>query len=156
MKSPLEDYPKILEKIGLFIVLFNGIDSFLDTQFYSIVSQTDPRTKPIIDNLISQNFFKKLEVLENVLGEELHEKIKDLNDFRNFIAHGMYGVNGLEQISISKQKRYSGKYENISLSEEIIEKHIEEERSAMNGLYKLNLERMNISQEEKDKILAGL
>jgi len=139
MRSTLEDYPKLLEKVGLFIVLFNAIDSMLNTEFYFKIDQTNDKTRPILDNLISQDFSKKLDMLEIILGNDLYLKIKDLNDFRNFIAHGMYGVNELKGISISKRKRYSGKYENISLNEEIINKHVDSEREVMDSIYKLIL-----------------
>ena len=139
MRSPLEEHPKILEKIGLFIVLFNIIDTLLNVRFYFIIIQTDKKNQPIMNNLISQDFSRKLDALENVLGEEIHSIIKDINEFRNFIAHGSYGMNELKGMSITKVKRYTGKYQSVTLSEKIMDEHIENERKTVNEIYKLNL-----------------
>ena len=139
MRSPLEDYPNILGRIGLFIVLFNGIDAMLNNELYFITNQEGGKKKPILDNLLSQDFSKRLDMLRIILGDTLYFKIKNINEFRNFITHGTYGLNSIKGISISKMKRYTGKYHSKSLNEEIINKHIDNEREAMDSLYEIVL-----------------
>ena len=43
MVSPLEKHPEILEKIGLFVVLFNLIDGRLNLEFYYLLDQKNKR-----------------------------------------------------------------------------------------------------------------
>lgn len=142
MKSPLEDHPEVLEKIGLFIVLFNLIDSSLSTEFVYIISQVDPKVRLILDFLYSQQISTKLRILKNFTGNDICLEIDEINDFRNHISHGTYGKN-LSSGSISNSKRTrKGKYTNIPLDKKILDKYIERERKVLNQFYQIRLKRM--------------
>ena len=143
MTSPLEDKPEILKRIGLFIVLFNGIDSRLGIEFYYIINQTEPHKRPILTFLETQDFSKKLDMLELILGKELYAKIKTINEFRNFVAHGLYGMDSSGKMSIAKITKGNGKYRNIDdLDESLLDEYIEKEREILNLLQGLVLKRM--------------
>jgi len=141
MKSPLEENPKILEKIGLFTVLFNLIDSNLSMEFYYILNQNNIKTKLVLDFLYSQQVSIKLQILQNFTGENFCSEIKEINDFRNCISHGIYGRTSLGVISNTKRNR-DGKYISKSITEEILDEYIQKEREILNTFHKLRLERM--------------
>ena len=125
MKSPLEENTKLLEKIGLFIVLFNSIDSSLGVEFFYIINQTKPKLRPILDFLCSQSISIKTDILKEFTGNDICWEIEGINIFRNYISHGVYGKNaGSGEISNSKKNR-KGKYNSIPLNEEILDKYIE-------------------------------
>lgn len=143
MKSPLENKPKILEKIGLFIVLFNLIDTRLGIEFYYLVNQSDTKKRPVLDFLIAQDFAKRLDMLKLILGDDLYHKIKRINEFRTFIVHGFYEMDSSEKISITKIKRGAGKYHSVDdLSEDVLDKHIQNERGIFVSFHELTLKRM--------------
>jgi Trp operon repressor len=143
MTSPLEDKPEILQKIGLFIVLFNGIDARLGIEFYYIINQTEAHKRPILTFLETQDFSKKLDMLKLILGEDLYEKIKTINEFRNFIAHGLYGMDSTGKMSIAKITKGNGKYRSIDdLDSEFLDEYISKEREALNLIHGLGLKRM--------------
>ena len=141
MKSPLEDNPKVLEKIGLFIVLFNLIDTDLSIEFVHIINQLDQKLRPILDFLSSQSISIKIQILENFTGSGICSEIKEINDFRNHIGHGTYGKNSLGSISNTKRSR-GGKYATLPLNEKILDEYIEREREILNKFYQLRLKRM--------------
>lgn len=142
MKSPLEETPKVLEKIGLFIVLFNLIDSNLTTEFVYLINQTNPQTRPILDFLNSQQISLKYKILEKFTGEKLCKEIEALNNFRNYLSHGSYGVNmATKKISTTKLNR-AGKYENKTIDEKILDEYILRIREVLGEFHKLHLKRM--------------
>lgn len=141
MTSPLEENPIILQKIGLFIVLFNNIESSVNTEFFFLVNQSDKNTKPLLDFLVSQIISIKLKLLINFTGNSLCEEIEKLNDFRNHIGHGLYGKDLKGLISNAKRNR-SGNYSTIPLSEEILDRYIERERKVLEKFHKLILKRI--------------
>lgn len=138
MKSPLEDKPEILQEIGRFIVLFNLIDNELSLRFYYVINQTNEKHKPILDFLSSQFFSQKLEVVKNILGNDLYKEIYDLNEFRNHLGHGMYGMNSVGEVSSTKRNK-SGKYSTKPISKEILEKEILKEREVLKKFYEMRL-----------------
>lgn len=142
MKSPLEDNPKVLEKIGLFIVLFNLIDSDLSIEFIYIISQIDPRVRPILDFLCSQQISIKLQILKNFTGDDLCSEINEINEFRNCISHGTYGKNSSSGSLSNIKRNRKGKYSSMLLDEIILDKYIEREREVLNKFYQLRLKRM--------------
>jgi Trp operon repressor len=143
MTSPLEQKPEILERIGLFIVLFNGIDSRLGTEFYFVINQTEAHKRPILTYLETQDFSKKLDMLKLIIGDDLYTKIKVINEFRNFIAHGVYGMDSTGKMSIAKITRGNGKYHSIDdLDKDLLDEYIEKEREALDLLHGLILKRM--------------
>ncbi|MDB4983973.1 MAG: hypothetical protein JWM20_152 [Patescibacteria group bacterium] len=149
MYSPLEQKPKVLELIGLFIVLFNGIDSRLGTEFYWILDQTDRKKRPILDFLETQQTSSKIEILKEILGPDLYKELGELNKFRNQLCHGMYGVNlATGEISNTKRLKKPAKksktpyFKIESINEKILEKYIERERSVLQEFYKLALSRL--------------
>ena len=141
MKSPLEENPKVLEKIGLFIVLFNLIDSSLSIEFVYIIKQSDQKVRPILDFLSSQQISFKLKILENFTGNNICSEIREINEFRNHISHGTYGKNSLGSISNTKRNR-KGRYINLTLDEKILDKYIKREREVLNKFHRLRLKRM--------------
>jgi len=142
MKSPLEDNPKVLEKIGKFIVLFNLIDSGLSIEFIYIISQIDPKVRPILDFLCSQQISIKLQILKNFTGDDICSEIDNINEFRNHISHGTYGKNSLSGSLSNTKRNRKGKYTNIPLDEKILDKYIEREREVLNKFHQLRLKRM--------------
>lgn len=88
-------------------------------------------------------------MLKPILGQDLYSKIKEINAFRNFIAHGNFGMTMGEskKMSITKRVRsHKGeakKYFDITpLDKEIIDKKIKDERAILNALYELRMNRM--------------
>lgn len=143
MKSPLEDQPKVLQKIGLFIVLFNLIDGRLGTEFYYVINQQDGKKRLILSFLETLDVIVKVNMLRPILGEKIYKKIAKLNEFRVFIAHGSYGVQrGSQEVSMSKMKRPTGKYHHKALSELILDEQIEAEREVLSLLHELVLKRI--------------
>jgi hypothetical protein len=148
MKSPLEEKPEILKLIGLFLVLFNNIDNCLGSEFHLIINQTDSKKRPILDFLITQQTSQKIEILKEVLGINLTKELKELNNFRNQICHGMYGMNSIGEISNikrlkkRKEKSKTPYFEIESISEEKLEKYIERERVILQKFHELSLSRL--------------
>ena len=149
--SPLEGNPKILEKIGLFIVLFNLIDTRLSTEFHFVINQNDDKKRPILNFLISQEFQNKLDILKLILGDVLYQKINQTDKFRNFIAHSAYGVRegSLEEVHLSKIKRGTGKYHSIPITETSLDEKIKEEREILESLHQLILDRLPKNKQDK-------
>jgi hypothetical protein len=147
MVSPLEEDQKILEKIGLFTVLFNLIEDNLSMEFVYIINQTNQEFKLILDFLYSQQIFTKLNILKNFTGNDICSKIIKINDFRNHLSHGVYGKNSSGFISnsnfISNSKRTKeGGYKDLLLDEKILDDFIKRERDILNEFHKLRLKRM--------------
>lgn len=149
MISPLESNPKMLEKIGLFVVLFSGIEFRLSLEFYWVINQRNTQLASVLDFLSSQDFSKKLDMLKLILGDVLYKKIFKINEFRNFIAHGMFGVNSLETVSITKQIRNTRKYKSVELNKTTLDKYIGEEREILSLLHALVLERIEQTRVSK-------
>lgn len=151
MKSPLEERPEVLEKIGLFIVLFNTIDLYLSKEFNFLIRRS-AETQQALNFLETQDFLKKITLLKVVLGEALFKKILKVNDFRIFIAHGMYGMDSSGEITLIKQKRDSSEYEDRLLMSEIIT-NIEKEREILKLLHALVLKRLpNITSSPNSSV----
>ncbi len=142
MKSPLEDNRKILEKIGQFVVLFNLIDTNLSIEFVYIISQVDLKLRSILDFLYSQQISIKLQILKDFTGNDLCKEINEINNFRNHISHGTYGKNLSSGLLSNTKRTRKGKYTNILLNEEILNKYIEREREVLNKFHQLHLKRM--------------
>lgn len=143
MFSPLEERPKILEKIGLFIVLFNIIDFRLGYEFYSIIDQSDKKKRAILTFLETRDFSAKLSMLEQILGKDLYSKIKGINEVRNTLTHGMYGENKSSgDISATKRTKQTGEYVSIEkLTEKKLNSYIKEEREILASLHELIIKR---------------
>lgn len=151
MNSPLEKQPKLLEKIGLFIVLFNLIDNRLNFEFYFLLNQKDLHERPLIDFLSSQRFSQKLDLLKISIGDILYKEIKEINDFRNFIAHGTYGEEVVftesgatvpsGKVSVTKLGS-KAKYQSCDLNEQIISEYIEKERQVLKSMHELIVSRL--------------
>jgi hypothetical protein len=147
MVSPLEKHPEILEKIGLFVVLFNLIDGRLNNEFYYLLDQRKKRQKTLIDFLSSQRFSQKLDLLQDSIGDALYKEVKEINEFRNFIAHGTYGEEVLitkarplvpsGRISVTKLGQGGKKYHSRDLSVTLIGEYIEKERKILKAMYEL-------------------
>ncbi len=143
MKSPVEDNQKILEKIGLFTVLFNSLDSTLSMEFFYIVNQSEPNMQPVLDFLRAQTVSTRCEILKNFTGEKLCDEIKEINNFRNFLSHGMYGVNSVtKQVSSIKLKGRTGKYDVQVLDEKLLDKYIGRIREVLNSFHQLRITRL--------------
>lgn len=145
MKSPLEDKPEILEAIGKFTVLHNGIDESLNTQFYFIVDQQDGKKRPVLDYLCSRDFAVKVDLLKNILGEKLVKELYKINDFRVVLSHGIYGMSSDGSITTSKRQK-SGTFTNTDLNLDQINKFIERQRAIIQELHGLVLARMNLKK----------
>ena len=142
MKSPLEDNLKVLEKIGLFIVLFNLIDNNLSIEFVYIINQNNPKTKEVLNFLCSQQISKKLEILKDFTGGTFCSEINTINKFRNHISHGLYGKNSSSGFISNTKRNKNGKYVSVHLDEKILDKYIERERKVLNQFNQIRLKRM--------------
>ncbi len=151
MRSPLEDNPKILEKTGLFIVLFSQIETMLGLQFYFMIDQQNDNQRNVLDYLSTQDVSKKIDLLKPILGDDQYEKVKTLNIFRNFIAHGLFGIDSAGNISVTKQKRNTRKYDSMKLDHATLDMYIKEERDVMVSIHGLVLKK---SSEKHDKAIT--
>ncbi len=140
-RSPLEDSPELLQEIGRFIVLFNLIDHELLLQFYYVISQINDTYRPILDFLCSQQFLKKIDILKNMLGEELYKELFEINEFRNYMGHGIYGMNSSGEVSNTKRSR-NGKYDIKTLTKEIVIEEINKEKKILNKFYQMRISKL--------------
>lgn len=148
MVSPLENEPEILRLIGLFIVIFNNIESRLGLEFYYIINQTDIQKRPILDFLETQQTLKKIELLENILDTQLVNELKQINNFRNQLCHGMYGVNmssgeisNTKRLKKPKKKSKTPYFKIERITEKILNDYINRERSVLQKFHELILSR---------------
>lgn len=133
--SPLENKPEVLERIGLFVVLFGLIDLRLGLEFYFIVSQQNAEHAPVLDFLSSQDFSMKVKTLKSILGGTLYKELIEINKFRNFVVHGQFGMNSLDEISLTKQKRNTREYDSMKIDIKTLNNYIKREKQVLQSLH---------------------
>jgi hypothetical protein len=139
MNSPLEKNPKLLEKIGLYIVLFNLIDVLLGIQFYYIIDQTKNNNKKVINYLQTLDYNKKVDILSPNFSKKLSTGLKDINNFRVKLAHSVYGSSDDSSIfSIIKINKGSARHEIMNIDETILEKEIQKLRGILKDIQQSN------------------
>lgn len=146
MKSPLEENPEILQKVGLFIALFNLIEDRLNYEFYFLFNQSDKNTRPSLDFLTSQIISSKVKLLKNFTGKDLCEEIEQINNFRNHISHGLYGKDFKGYISNTKRGK-KGNYTTIALDEKVLDEYIARERAVLKKFHNSILKRIGKDEE---------
>jgi|GEM_PF-3767985 len=126
--------------------------SFNDCVVFFPVSTFWGTDQALIDFLSSQRFSQKLDLLQDSIGDVLYKEVKEINEFRNFIAHGTYGEEVLVtevvplvpsgRMSVTKLGRGGKRYSSRDLNLGILDEHIERERKILKAMHELTLKRL--------------
>ena len=107
------DYSTI---VGSYLLIFGNLEQTVDTSIQVIWKKHfgEPSSEIISKIIEKMNFYKRLEILQEIINhiglsnsdisewQKLFSSIKCLNEMRNTLAHGMYGIEKDRFIKLKK------------------------------------------------------